>query len=184
MLLALDIASNHTGFAYGGENDAAPVVGIWALDGGSDLPLTAGAMIRKVSRLCAEISATDVVIERPVLKFKYRDKKTGRLVERSQRTAFVLGGLVVAAAGAAHNAGVTRIRTTSVTTWRKQFTGRGRYTKREVAKESTRAMCERLGWKVGTDDEADAAGLWCFAMSSLYPKWAPRGTPLFARGVA
>lgn len=91
--------------------------------------------------------------------------------------------------GVAHEVAQSRNLRVMVMTaqeWRKHFLGpvsvpKG-YTKdkrRRWLKQQARAMCARKGWLVHSDDEADAAGILDFALSTLNPHYAVSSTPLF-----
>jgi hypothetical protein len=69
-----------------------------------------------------------------------------------------------------------------IQTWRAFVLGNGRMPKRE-AKTRAIQVCAQLGWKVRSDDEAEAACIWIWACGQFAPKLAPR-IPLFMRGAA
>jgi Holliday junction resolvasome RuvABC endonuclease subunit len=172
MLLALDINTRRTGFAFGGETDGAPRVGHWKLYGcheDVDLTRSAAALYNSISDLCKLIHPRFVILEAPFNPAL----NEGRSNHQSVMGLFSLAAI---ASAAGHNAGATVSRA-HVQTWRKSFTGHGRP---QNPKAVTQARCALLGWSVANEDEADAAGVWCWGMSMKYPKWAPRGTPLFA----
>ena len=49
---------------------------------------------------------------------------------------------------------------------RKHFIGRGDL-KRDAAKARTMERCQRLGWQIANDNEADACAVWDFARAKL-----------------
>jgi Holliday junction resolvasome RuvABC endonuclease subunit len=70
--------------------------------------------------------------------------------------------------------------------WRNHFLGRVSPPKgltasrrRTWLKKQARAMCERKGWLVRTDDEADAAGILDYALAKLDPHYGVASAPLF-----
>lgn len=59
---------------------------------------------------------------------------------------------------------------------KRHFAGNGR-----ADKTAMMQRCRLLGWNAKNHNEADAAGLWALAKSTLDPKFAPQTTPLFGR---
>lgn len=173
MLLALDINSNRTGFAFGGPSDGAPRAGCWRVPGAEDLPRACGALSNSIKELAALIKPKFVVIEAPL-----QIQGGGS----NARVALVLISLYGAAIGASHTAGAFTIDG-HVGTWRKHFIGVGNL-KSDEAKRATIERCRLLGWPAQNHDEADACGLWSWGMATNYRQWAPQSTPLFGRPAA
>lgn len=168
MLCALDISSRRTGVAFGGASDGAPRTLHWKMPGGLDtstLARAAAGLYCSIAELSKIIKPEHIVIEAPL-----------QMPGRSAHTSLVLIGLFGAACAAAGNT-TARVSTGNVATWRRHFCGHGRPAD---PKRAVMERCRQLGWQIANDDEADAAGLWCYGMSVHYPKWSPKGTPLFA----
>jgi Holliday junction resolvasome RuvABC endonuclease subunit len=146
----------------------------WTMPGAEDLPRACAAISQSLAELCKMVHPSIVAIEAPltIINSTY-----------GARPAFVLMSLYGAAAGAAHSAGA-RVVDGHIGTWRKAFLGKGNLPGKE-AKRLAMERCEKLGWKVENHDEADAAGLWAWAMANNFRQWKPQdGSPLLASGVA
>jgi hypothetical protein len=71
--------------------------------------------------------------------------------------------------------------------WRRPFIGcckapksvKGDAKRRAWLKKAARAECERRGWPVANDDQADAAGVLDFARCLLDKRYGAESTPLF-----
>lgn len=83
----------------------------------------------------------------------------------NQNTARKLMGLAWETEVVAHERGV-RCFEVNVVDARKHFVGRGTG-KRELMKRLVMERCAALGWKVGSDDEADACALYDFTVATL-----------------
>lgn len=164
-LLALDIAQA-TGWARGGANDGAPFTGTWTLHGLDDwgLDRSLATLHETVREFCRCHSVEIVAIEAPMMP-----------PGRSSHTALGLISLVAVARCAAQRHGA-RIMLGNVSTVRKHFVGQGFP---DNPKQAVMDRCKLLNWPVADDNAADAAALWCWAMSKSYPRWAPKGTPMF-----
>lgn len=173
MLLALDINSNRTGYAFGAREDAKPRSDAWKLPGGEDLPRACASLYNSISGVCGLIHPNFVAIEAPL------QMMIGSAA--GARPAFVLKTLYGAAIAAAHNA-KARVAPVSVGTWRKYFIGAGNL-KGPEAKERSIARCKQLGWKAENHDEAEACGVWAWGLSHCYREYRFQWSPLFA-GVA
>ena len=174
MLLALDINSRATGFAFGDEKSSFPRSGTWTTPGCSDddkLNRTVAALYNSISEISKLIHPQIVLFEAP---FNPQSKEKG---ETTHQAVVNLFRLEAVARTAGMNAGARIVKPIAVQTWRKTFCGHGRP---ENPKEATQARCRLLGWKFNTEDEADAIGLWAHGMSAHFPRWAPKSTPLFA----
>lgn len=170
-LVSLDINSRRVGVAIGDADSQAPRCFSWSMPGAEDLPRACASISSLLSELCKMEHPAIVVIEAPltIINSQY-----------GARPAFVLMSLYGAAAGAAHNGGA-RVVDGNISTWRKSFLGRGNLPGKEAKRLATE-RCAQLGWKVENHDEADAAGLWAWAMATNFRNWKPQdGTPLFAQ---
>jgi Holliday junction resolvasome RuvABC endonuclease subunit len=165
-LLALDIAGL-CGWALGGPADGAPRTGTWLLHGLDDYGLdrSLATLHETVREFCRCHSVEIVAIEAPMIPHN-----------RSSHTAVALISLVAVARAAAHRHG-SRLLLAHVQTVRKHFCGEGRPDNPKLA---VMERCRLLGWSAADDNCADAAALWCWAMSKSYPRWSPKGTPMFA----
>lgn len=174
-VLALDLNSKNCGVACGGESDGSPRCMSWQLFGTEtedDLARSLATLYASIANLCKVLRPQYLYYEAPFMPHE----GSGHTNARAIRSGLSLAAIAMAAgrnAGAITKPGHTQ-------SWRKTFIGHGRP---ESPKEATIARCNLLGWKVANHDEADAAGLWCHAMSLHFPKWAPRATPLFAGAV-
>lgn len=170
MLLGLDIATK-TGFAFGGTADGAPRTGVWRLPGldANTIDRSLSALHESVRQLCGAAGVEIVAIEAPL-----------QIDSRSARTALGLISLCAVARAAAHRHGA-QVRMVHVQSVRKHFVGNGRPAN---PKQAVMDRCDLLGWKFEDDNAADAAAVWAYGMSVSYPKWSPRGTPLFGRAAA
>lgn len=174
MLLSLDINSRATGFAFGDEKSSCPRGGTWSTPGCADddrMNRTLAALYNSISELSKVIHPQIVLFEAP---FNPQAKEKG---ETTHQTVVNLFRLEAVARTAGVNTGARIVKPIAVQTWRKTFTGHGRP---ENPKEATQARCRLLGWKYGSEDEADAIGLWAHGMSVYFPRWAPKATPLFS----
>ena len=75
------------------------------------------------------------------------------------------------------------VRRADIGTWRKYFLGRGNLKGAEAKRQCVR-LCQQLGWVAADHNAAEAAGIWCWAGSTLDPSRATRVEPLFARATA
>lgn len=167
MLLALDLSTVKTGFAFGGESDHSPRTGVWSLPGADEsvFDQTLARLADSVSSLAAMIKPKHVFIEAPLV-----------IMDRSAHTMVALMQLTGAARSAATRAG-GKVALIASQTVRRHFVGSSRP---ENPKQVVMERCRLLGWSVQDDNAADAAATWCYGMSLKFPKWSPQGTPLFA----
>lgn len=174
MILALDINSKSTGAAFGGPGDAMPRTLTWKLYGCADeqdLARSGASLYRAITEISRIIKPRWLYYEAP---FNPQDGR-GHTNHQAVRALLSLAAVAMAAG---LNSGA-QIRPVHVQTWRKHFLGHGRP---EDPKAVTMKRCELLGWSVANHDEADSAGIWCFAMLSQYPQWSPGKAS--ARGAA
>lgn len=170
-IAAFDVNTKHVGVAVGGPAHAGPFLYTWDLFGCSsedDLVRSAASLYATVSQYCRTVwHPRFVYYEAPFNPFA-----SG---QTSNQATSGLRSLATVAAAAAVNANAVA-RPAHVQSWRKVFLGHGRPPN---PKEATMARCFELGWEPKNDDEADAAGVWFYAMSRHFPAWAPRSTPMF-----
>lgn len=167
-LIALDVNSRRTGVAFGNPDSPSPKCLTWALPGCKDdrsADRSFAGLYNSVTELAAMVNPTIVAIEAP---FNPQAREEGEL-QSSHHTVIPLFQLVACARAAAHNAGA-RVVLGHVQSWRKAFCGHGRP---KDPKGATMERCRLLKWDVKNEDEADAAGLWYWAMGTNFPKWSP-----------
>lgn len=168
MLIALDINSKITGYAFGGPADGKPRAACWQMSGGEDLPRACGSLYASIIDLSKVLHPQYVVIEAPL-----------QMGQRSAHTALVLMALYGAACAAGKNAGA-RVVPVAVSTWRKHFIEKGGL-KSDEAKALTLDRCRILGWPATNHDEGDSCGIWSWGMAKFYRHWAPKSVPLFGK---
>jgi len=173
MILSLDVNSEQTGFAFGGPDDSVPRGGVWQLPGGKDLPRACAVLHSSVAGLAGLIHPKVIVIEAPL-------NRSDRF--HSARSNLVTMALYGAALAAGSRAGAV-CKDANVQTWRAHFLGKGKGNlPGEEAKAMAMHLCNKVfGWTSATHDEAEAKGIWAWAMATHYPKWSPKSTPLFGR---
>lgn len=172
-VLALDLNTVRCGYAFGGEADGAPRTGSWPFFGiqsEDDLRRTLGALAQSITELCRLIRPTYAYYEAPI-----QNPAWGSTNANAMRGTY---SVVAVAMAMCSNAGAIT-KPAHINSWRKTFLG---HAYPDDPKAATMARCKLLGWPIKNDDEADAAGIWCWGMSNNYPRWAPKGTPLFAGG--
>jgi hypothetical protein len=157
VLLALDLGTRVTGFAFGPPEANAPKSGAYRLPGADDLVqlrmmATAGD---SVSSLCKLIKPTHVCIEAPIV-----------VPDRSAHTMTALMQLtgVVRTAIYRVNPGIRETLRSSQTI-RKHFCGHGRP---ENPKTAVMEKCRLLGWQVETSDAADACAAWSYGIGYFF----------------
>lgn len=173
VILSVDINSVRSGYAFGGPKDGTPRAGCWSLPGGGDLPRACANLYSSITSLSGLIHPDIIVIEAPLLMGGHLD---------GARPAVVLISLYGAACAAAGNVDA-RVIDAKIQTWRKFFIGHGNLPG-AVAKERALDRCQQLRWPALNHDQAEACGIWAWAMATNFPKWAPRSTPLFAGAAA
>ena len=178
--MGLDIASA-TGAAFDGEDSGIPRLLTFRApsptgdnQNGWDYGRTFGAFHVWLAELVATVKPQAIALEAPLVLAGV----SGVKVLTSQTTVRILFGLAAIAEMTASEAGVD-VYEVNVATAKKHFAGHGR-----ADKQMMLARCRQLRWNAKTDHEADAAAVWSFLKSLKEPKWAPRATPLFARGAA
>ena len=173
MLIGIDASTTATGFAFGGPNDGKPKGGVWKGMGANELVFdqTLASMSESLSLLARAVKAQRVCIEAPLLINDHAG---------AAHTTMALIQLTGALRAAAKRAGCL-VTLVAVSTVRKHFIGVGNMPSAK-AKDAVQKRCDQLGWTYQGHDHADANAVWCWGMSSFFPKWSPNGTPLFAQG--
>lgn len=178
-VLALDL-SRTTGFAHDGPDDGAPITGVWRLP-----PLDISSYGRAFAELFERVEDTVRLVGIDCLVFEAPlpvPAHVGR-AHKDPDLAFALMGLAAVAECTGEYLKLKGIRpgltifSAHVQTVRRHFVGHGLPHEPKLA---VQRMCRTLGWSVIDDNAADAAAVWCYAKSIKCPKWAPKGTPLFA----
>lgn len=155
MLIAFDLSTTKTGFAFGSPRDSAPACGAWKLPGADDdvFDRTLSTLAESVGALCRTVKPQWAVIEKPLV-----------ISNRSAHTMVALMQLTGAARAAAARAGC-RIRLIPPQTVRKHFVGNGFP---ENPKQAVMDRCRMLRWDVEDDNAADACACWSWGISTLY----------------
>lgn len=168
MLLACDPSTTRFGLAWGGQNDGCPRSMVLKGPGADELLFDKllASVSETIKFLCETSRAERCVIEAPLM-----------LNDRSAHTAMALIQLTGAVRAAAAKAGCENTLI-AVSTVRKHFIGIGNLKSAE-AKRAVMDRCRLLGWSVQDDNAGDAAAVWSWGMSTYYPRWSPRSTPLF-----
>lgn len=151
-VLALDIASS-VGFAVG-EAGRAPIWGTHRLPkpfDANDFGQRFVAFDQWLSDMIAAHQPSIVAFEEPIAP-------RGVNMVSNWTTIRFLIGLVSIAELAAHRAGCDTCEA-NVSTVKKHWGGSGRADKSDMI-----AACARMGWRVATDHEADAIGLWDYTI--------------------
>lgn len=169
-LIAMDLNGTRSGVAFGDADSPRPHCTSWDMPTG-DLPRACGGLITAIYDLSKLIKPAVVAIEAPV-----------PIPNRRPETSLILTSLYGAAAGAAYAVGA-KVVDGHISTVRKHFVGKGNLSSDDAA-QAIADRCRQLGWEIHNHDEGDAAALWCWAMSTNFPRWVPNGTPLFGRSAA
>lgn len=165
-ILAFDIASS-TGIAFGGPGDV-PMTKVIDLGRARSKQARFAKAIRMTAGFIEARRPDLVAVECPI----------------GPGTSSVLSGAYACVVGQAHLMGV-RVVDYQVQSIRKHFLGKA-LTSRDfpgLTKDESRAeikrvvmnRCRALGWKVDTDDEADACALWDYAMAKAGVQTVPQG---------
>lgn len=154
-LLSLDLSSN-TGFAVG-PPDGDPRFGSVRFPTG-DLGLTLLKFSEWLEALIAVEHPAAVAFEAPILT-------SGKTGLQTARMLYSLAGVTELICKRA----AVRCYEVNLMTARRFFAGSGAAKKDDVI-----AAARRHGWMVRTDDEADACGVWAYAVHTLAPKHAGR----------
>lgn len=177
-LLCLDLATT-TGWARGCVGDRAPTCGSVNFAGtkgdASDNAIFGNAL-RIVWHLLDEPQPQIIFLEAMLPPAAMRGRTSRAVRDR-------LAGLHGIVRACAFRRGIYRVELASVGDVRAHFIG-DRKLARYPAKQEVTRTCQRLGWPVKDDNQADAAALWSFACGLIDPASALRVSPLFARGVA
>lgn len=170
MILACDPSTTRFGIAIGGEADGAPRTMVLKGPGADEMRFDAFllSVFETISSLASLSRATRCVMEAPLM-----------LNDRSAHTAMALIQLTGAVRTAAAKAGCINTLV-AVSTVRKHFVQRGNM-KSVEAKRAVMDRCRLLGWQVEDDNAADSAAVWSWGMSTFFPRWSPKSTPLFGR---
>lgn len=174
MILALDLSTVKTGYAFGGVNDGAPKGGVWRLPRAADhvFDRTLAGIYESISSLAKLIKPQFVVIENFIMPTN----------DSNAHTIASLIQLTGAARAAGKNAGAEIILVGSSTV-RKHFIGHGGLPS-EKAKQAVQDRCTQMGWSFVDDNHADSIACWSWGMATKFPKWSPRSTPLFRERAA
>ena len=153
-LLAFDLATN-TGVAFGGTG-GMPIAMTYVLgDSGSKHGQRFAELGLVTRRLIADFKPDHIAIEEAI---------AGGAPGDASRVKLAMGlRACVMAAGFVHDIKVTEHAVASI---RKHFVGQGNLAS-DKAKAATIRRCERLGWRVRNDNEADALALWDFVRNGL-----------------
>lgn len=173
MLLACDPSTTKFGLAWGGQNDGCPRSMVLKGPGADETRFDKflASVSETIKFLCETSKAERCVIEAPLV-----------LADRSAHTMLSLVQLTGAVRAAAAKAGCQNTLI-AVSTVRRHFIQQGNL-KSKDAKQAVMARCRLLGWQFSDDNAADACAVWSWGMSTFYPKWSPRSTPLFGRATA
>lgn len=165
IVLALDLAKQ-TGWCAGAPG-TTPRYGSFSLAGESNERF--GVLYNRLCYLIRDTSATMMMFEAPIT--------SGSKTNTSGSTLRYLYGYVAVAEAAAQNSGIP-VRECAIATWRKHFLGNGGMNRKD-AKRAAITRCRQMGYSVETDDEADAIGIWDYAVSLKSPEHACSSTDLF-----
>lgn len=164
MLACFDLSST-TGVAWGTAQHRAPVPEVWNLPKG-DLDRTL-CMLRQQAMQHFQVTKTTHVAIELSMERTSREHSTFSLIFLKSLEAVVREA--AARHGLAAPIGLVRPET-----WRKAFLGKGTM-ERADAKRAAKRRCEQLGWDyLGSEDAAEACGLWYYSAGHLWPKWRPQ----------
>ena len=153
-ILAFDLATN-TGVAFGGTS-GVPIAMTYVLgDAGAKHGARFTELLIVTRKLIKQFEPDVIVIEEAIAGGAVGDKNRVRL-------AMGLRAIVLSAAFVAN----ITTHELPVSTIRKHFIGQGNLPG-EKAKQATVSRCERLGWPVRNDNEADALAAWDYARCRL-----------------
>lgn len=156
-ILSLDLATA-TGWCCGAPDNANPDFGTFVLPSTGDDVGTFGLKFAEWMKATIEqYKPALIIFEAPILP-----KKTQPMTARK---LMLLAGLTEMMA---RHRNIT-CREGRASAVKKYFAGTGR-----AQKEDTKAMCRRYGWRVKTDDEADACALWAYSVCCFAPDHAER----------
>ena len=166
-IMALDLATT-TGWAIG-KPGSAPLHGSVKF-GASSHEATFAKAFEWMTEKCVFHRPQIVIWEAPLATMFRRGKTT-------VNTTTVLYGLPAVIGAAAYRRGIYDLRKADTKDVRQHFIGSN--PKREKAKPMVVKQCQRLGWQVTDDNEADALATWHYMCSLIEPKLAMSPTPLF-----
>lgn len=117
------------------------------------------AASRWISGLLREHRPAGLIYEKPILPPPDKDGNA----RTNPTTVMKLNGLVCIVLMEAHRAGISWVREAQPSTVKKYMCGKG-----GPGKGGVMGAVSAMGWRYGTDDEADALALWCFAADLYY----------------
>ncbi len=188
IILALDLASS-TGWACGIAG-GKPVSGTLPLAKSAPHGERGAALLRWLNDFLKLERVTIAIIEKPLAP------RVLVKIGATEATARLLYGLPFLAETVLSMRGVADIRYVAVQDIRDHFVGQRTFrddrdpltgkkiTSRKVGKAAVRRMCEMMGWKAETDDQADALAAWSYGQSLVNPRLAVLTTPLLGRAAA
>ena len=156
MILALDVATV-TGWAAGNRLSNQPSVGVINLKDGRGIGGKLGLLTRQLSEIVEQYEPEMVIFEQPWLGSGQRSSQTMRLA------LSLCAGVELVASWYD-----VKCLEVPIPTWRKHFIGAGRKPKGESSnwcKVQAQHRCKVLGWGDLTSDQAEACGIWDYAMS-------------------
>lgn len=172
-LVSLDLSSS-TGWAAG-RPDGCPRFGTQRFPTGSDLGRTLDEFDLWLTAFLQVEAPAALAFEAPILT-------SGKTSLATARMLYSLAGLTELLCRRAQ----VRCFEVNLMTARKFFVGSG-----HAKKEDVIAAARRHGWSVKDDNQADALGVWAFAVHTLSPKHAARfalgqlgGRPIETGGIA
>jgi Holliday junction resolvasome RuvABC endonuclease subunit len=178
-ILALDPASEITGWAYSDPGDPMPQWGHVVLKKWNE---TARDHAGRVGARLALFLEARIEVFKPafiVREAMYVDRR-----RMNTATILPLAGIAwqIDTVAELHRIPCHKVQSVEFV---KAFTGRGRYRSSDAKKQATIAACKMRGWVVGDDNEADALALLCYAEAVLFPEFRlsmrrPAG-PLFMK---
>ena len=172
-LLALDLATN-LGWACGDTKDGEPKSGAFRLPStGEDYGTFAMAYHAWLIEMLKAHRPAHIVFEAQI----------PALGATNMTTQQKLGGLCWHTEFVASMKGL-KVNRVAIGTWKSFFCGTSKFskpkTKAAAAQYPVVKACRQRGWHhVIDDNEADALGIWCYAMGVLDPEHATRFEPLF-----
>lgn len=163
VLVGLDISQENTGWAVGDEKSPGPLTGAWHLPQGEHNIWRATAALRlSIASLIKAHKITSFWVEAAWMRV---DDKHSAYVAK---LAFSLQAVAFEAAWAN---GVRDLHEVAAPTWRKTFIGHGFP---ENPKQAARDKCDHFGWTYGSEDEAEACGVWFHGMIQTDKHWYPK----------
>ena len=182
--LAIDQSMRHTGWAHIA-NDGEPIsfgtysLPFWADDEGKYL----WRWFNWLQKMCEGLKVTHLFVEQTFVPPGHNEGLTLKLAQY---------GLIANACMVAHilsGKGQTiDMQMVSTSQWRPPFLGSEKppsglvdQQKRAWLKERAKAACEKRGWMIMDDNQADACGILTFGVSTIDMNFMVRQGPLFRR---